>query len=178
MRKVLLVSPFHKSATREKVMNHDHPIVVRVIGAGLAGCEVAYQLAQRGIPVELLEMKPLRRTPAQITDSFAELVCSNSFRSADLKNAIGLLKWEMRTAGSLVMDVADEVSVPAGSALAVDRDRFSERMTQRIHSHPMITVKSEVVEAIPPQADGYYTVICTGPLTDSCLLYTSDAADE
>ena len=141
---------------------------VQVIGGGLAGCEVALQLANRDIDVSLYEMKPHRRTPAQHTDLFAELVCSNSFRSADLNNAIGLLKWEMDQLGSQVMDVAHLHEVPAGSALAVDRNRFSAELTDRVSNHPRIKVIHEVVEHLfEGEADA--VVVCTGPLTDSAL---------
>ncbi|MBM4291305.1 MAG: methylenetetrahydrofolate--tRNA-(uracil(54)-C(5))-methyltransferase (FADH(2)-oxidizing) TrmFO [Deltaproteobacteria bacterium] len=143
---------------------------VAVVGAGLAGCEVALQLADRGVQVTLLEMKPRKRTPAQSGDDFAELVCSNSLRSDDPLNAIGLLKWEMRAAGSHVMAAADLHAVPAGSALAVDRDLFSAELTRRARAHPQIEVREEVVEALPPPALGYdAVVVCTGPLTDEAL---------
>lgn len=138
---------------------------VTVVGAGLAGCEVALQLADRGIAVRLLEMKPRKRTPAQVSDGLAELVCSNSFRSANVANAIGLLKWEMRLVGSRIMEAADLAAVPAGDALAVDRDRFSEHVGGLIAAHPNIELVSEVVEAIP---EGL-CVIATGPLTDAPL---------
>ena len=105
---------------------------VTVIGGGLAGCELALQLASRGVPVRLFEQKPLRRTPAQNTDSLAELVCSNSFRSANVQNAIGLLKQEMRAVGSRVMAAAERCAVPAGDALAVDRDLFAADMTAQV----------------------------------------------
>src|SRR5215510_8454403 len=103
--------------------------LVTIVGAGLAGCECAFQLAERGIRVRLIEQKPNARTPAQTGDGLAELVCSNSFRGAALSNAVGLLKEEMRRAGSLVMQVGDGVRVPAGGAMAVDRERFSQEMT-------------------------------------------------
>src|SRR5271165_7204129 len=103
---------------------------VTVVGAGLAGCEVAWQLAERGIAVRLLEQKPLARTPAQTTDALCELVCSNSMRGASLANAVGLLKEELRRAGSLIIACADATAVPAGGALAVDRDRFGAEMTR------------------------------------------------
>lgn len=134
---------------------------VKIVGGGLAGCEVALQLAERGVPVVLYEMKPERRTPAQSSDDLAELVCSNSFRSANTANAIGLLKWEMRHVGSRIMVSADRHAVPAGDALAVDRDKFSAEMTEIVHSHPNIQVVHEVVTEIPKGL----TVICTGPLT-------------
>lgn len=138
---------------------------VKIVGGGLAGCEVAVQLARRGVPVILYEMKPKRRTPAQSSDALAELVCSNSFRSANVGNAIGLLKWEMRHVGSRVMEAADAHAVPAGDALAVDRDKFAEEMTRAIAEDPLITLEHEIVTEIP---EGL-TVICTGPLTDSEL---------
>ncbi|MCB9593139.1 MAG: methylenetetrahydrofolate--tRNA-(uracil(54)-C(5))-methyltransferase (FADH(2)-oxidizing) TrmFO [Sandaracinaceae bacterium] len=139
---------------------------VTVVGAGLAGCECAWQLAERGVSVDLVEQKPLARTPAQKADGLAELVCSNSFRGADLVNAVGLLKEEMRRAGSLVMSAAEIARVPAGGALAVDRDAFSEEVTKRVHAHPRIAVRAEVVEAIP---DVRPLVLATGPLTGDAL---------
>src|SRR5579862_5759188 len=113
---------------------------VTVVGGGLAGCEAAFQLGERGIDVLLVEMKPHRRTPAQTSDHLAELVCSNSMRGAALSNAVGLLKEELRRAGSLAMRCADATSVPAGGALAVDRERFGAAMTAAITSHPRIRV--------------------------------------
>jgi methylenetetrahydrofolate--tRNA-(uracil-5-)-methyltransferase len=139
---------------------------VTIVGAGLAGCECAYQLAERGVSVRLLEQKPLARTPAQITDWLAELVCSNSFRGAALSNAVGLLKEEMRRAGSLVLEVGEQCRVPAGGAMAVDRDRFSAEMTRRIHNHPNIEVVSEEVAGLP---DARPLVLATGPLTSDAL---------
>ena len=143
---------------------------VAVVGAGLAGCEVTLQLADRGVGVTLYEMKPRKKTPAQHGDDFAELVCSNSLRSDDPLNAIGLLKWEMRAGGSHVMEVADLHAVPAGSALAVDRDLFSAELTRRVRHHPRVEVREEVVSSIPSADLGYdAVVICTGPLTDEEL---------
>jgi methylenetetrahydrofolate--tRNA-(uracil-5-)-methyltransferase len=141
-------------------------VEVTVVGAGLAGCECAYQLAERGLLVRLLEQKPKARTPAQTGDGLAELVCSNSFRGAALSNAVGLLKEEMRRAGSLVMQVGDSVRVPAGGAMAVDRERFSAEMTRRVHAHPNITVVVEEVEEIPSVRP---LVLATGPLTGDKL---------
>src|SRR5262249_20129939 len=109
--------------------------MVKVIGAGLAGCEVAWQMAERGVAVVLVEQKPLARTPAQTTDKLCELVCSNSMRGAALVNAVGLLKEELRRAGSLVMACAERARVPAGGALAVDRERFAELVTAAICGH-------------------------------------------
>lgn len=136
-----------------------------VIGAGLAGCECAWQLAQRGIPTELIEMKPAKKTPAHSSDDFAELVCSNSLRSDELSNAVGLLKEEMRRLDSVIMAAADENRVPAGGALAVDRAGFARTVTERVKSHPLITVRGEEAETIP---DGR-VVIATGPLTDGSM---------
>ncbi|HET8934669.1 MAG TPA: methylenetetrahydrofolate--tRNA-(uracil(54)-C(5))-methyltransferase (FADH(2)-oxidizing) TrmFO [Polyangiales bacterium] len=141
-------------------------VTVTVVGAGLAGCECAFQLAERGVAVRLIEQKPKARTPAQTGDGLAELVCSNSFRGAALSNAVGLLKEEMRRAGSLVMQVGDGVRVPAGGAMAVDRERFSEEMTRRVHAHPNITVVSEEVTEIPAARP---LVLATGPLTGDKL---------
>ena len=113
---------------------------VTVIGAGLAGSEAAWQLAQRGIEVRLCEMKPQKRTPAHVTDSFAELCCSNSLRSDQLENAVGLLKEELRRLGSLILLCADETRVEAGGALAVDRHGFADAVTRRLRAHPNVTV--------------------------------------
>lgn len=149
-------------------MNSTDPVTI--IGAGLAGCEVALQLADRGVPVRLFEMKPQKRTPAQNSDGLAELVCSNSFRSANTANAIGLLKWEMEHVGSHIMQAARMAAVPAGDALAVDRDVFSDEVTRRIQAHPNIELVHAVVEAIPPRSsDAAFCVIATGPLTDAPL---------
>ena len=139
---------------------------VKVIGAGLAGCEAAYRLAASGIPVELVDMKPGRLSPAHKLGSFCELVCSNSLRSDNITNAVGLLKEELRLLGSLVMDCADRTRVPAGGALAVDRIGFSELVTERIKSHPLITVREEEITRIPEGP----CIIATGPLTDGALL--------
>lgn len=139
---------------------------VTVIGAGLAGCEAAYALAERSIKVTLIEMKPQKRSPAHSTDMFAELVCSNSLKASRIDSAAGLLKEEMRRLGSLCLQAADKFSVAAGGALAVDREEFSSYITEKIQSHPNITVKHEVVDSIPENG---ITVIATGPLTDDAL---------
>lgn len=138
---------------------------VTVIGAGLAGCEAAFQLAERGIDVRLIEQKPKRRTPAQNSDALCELVCSNSLRGAALVNAVGLLKEELRQAGSLILAAADASKVPAGGALAVDRDNFSAYITNVIKNHPKIEFVSEVVNAVPEATAENPVVIATGPLT-------------
>src|SRR5580692_10230411 len=122
---------------------------VTIVGAGLAGCEAAWQLAERGADVRLIEQKPLARTPAQTTDTFCELVCSNSMRGASLANAVGLLKEELRRAGSLILSCADATRVPAGGALAVDRERFSAAVTERLRAHPRVTLESSIVDRIP-----------------------------
>ncbi len=140
---------------------------VRVIGAGLAGCEAAWQAARRGVRVELYEMKPGARTPAHKTDYMSELVCSNSLRSNETSNAVGLLKEEMRRASSLIMEAADKTRVPAGSALAVDRHEFSKYITEKIRSNELITVYEREVTEVPD--DGVLTVIATGPLTTDAL---------
>ena len=137
-----------------------------VIGAGLAGSEAAWQLAERDIKVTLYEMKPVRHSAAHHEDTFAELVCSNSLRSNALTNAVGVLKEEMRTIGSLIMAKADENQVPAGSALAVDRERFSQAVTDAINSHPNITVVHEEVDHIPNEP----CVIATGPLSSQAMV--------
>ena len=136
-----------------------------VIGAGLAGCEAAWQLAERGIAVRLVEMKPVKMSPAHHSDQLAELVCSNSFRGDRVTNAVGLLKEEMRILGSLIMKCADQTRVPAGGALAVDRDSFSATVTKRIAGHPMITLCREEAGSIP---DGP-VIIATGPLTSDAM---------
>jgi len=135
---------------------------VNVIGAGLAGCEAAWQLASRGINVRLYEMKPKKFTPAHKNENFAELVCSNSLRAAAIENAVGLLKEEMRMAGSLIMECADATKVPAGGALAVDREGFSALVTQKIRENPLIEVVYEEYTTINHDE---YTIIATGPLT-------------
>ena len=135
-----------------------------VVGAGLAGAEAAWQLAKRGVSVCLYEMKPVKRSPAHKADGFAELVCSNSLRSDDCRgNAVGLLHQEMRLAGSLVMESADKNRVPAGGALAVDREGFSAYITAKLKSHPLITVVNREVTALPPPERGL-SIIATGPL--------------
>ena len=139
---------------------------VTVIGAGLAGCEAAHQLSRRGIKVELIEMKPKKRTPAHKSDNFAELVCSNSLKASRIDSAAGLLKEEMRRFGSVCLEAADASAVAAGGALAVDRDIFSSAITEKIKSDPNITIKSEIAEDIP--SDGV-TIVATGPLTDGTL---------
>jgi methylenetetrahydrofolate--tRNA-(uracil-5-)-methyltransferase len=138
---------------------------ITVVGAGLAGCEAAWQLARRGVSVRLEEMKPARRSPAHVSDDFAELVCSNSFRGDELTSAVGLLKAELRKLGSLIMECADASALPAGSALAVDRERFAARVTERVRSHPLITAVSREADAIP---EGN-AIIATGPLTSDAL---------
>ncbi len=135
---------------------------VRVIGAGLAGCEAAWQLAESGIKTELYEMKPNKKTPAHHTDMYAELVCSNSFKAARVNSAAGLLKEEMRRLNSLLIMCADECSVPAGGALAVDRTLFSSMVTEKIRSHPNIEIITKEINDIP--TDGI-NIIATGPLT-------------
>ncbi len=139
---------------------------IKVLGAGLAGCEAAWQIANRGIKVKLIEMKPLKKSAAHKSDSFAELVCSNSLKAARIDSAAGLLKEEMRILGSVCLDSAKECSVAAGGALAVDREIFSRLITEKIKSHPNIEVINEVVTSIPK--DGI-TVVATGPLTDGEL---------
>jgi methylenetetrahydrofolate--tRNA-(uracil-5-)-methyltransferase len=141
---------------------------VRIIGGGLAGCEAAWQVASRGVPVTLYEMRPVRPTLVHKTDRLAELVCSNSFRGDKLDNAVGLLKEEMRRLGSLVMRAAEASRVPAGAALAVDRDRFSEAVTAAVTSHPLITVERAEIDRVPP-VDGHPWIIATGPLTSDAL---------
>ncbi len=137
-----------------------------VIGAGLAGSECAWQLAQRGVSVDLWEMKPVKRTPAHTTDYFAELCCSNSLRGAGLENAVGLLKEELRRLGSLILSCADATAVEAGGALAVDRHGFAALVTERIKSHPNITLHTGEVTELPAEGE---VVVATGPLTSDAL---------
>lgn len=137
-----------------------------VIGAGLAGSEAAWQLACRGIEVRLLEMKPRQKSPAHKMDTFAELVCSNSFRSGELTNAAGLLKEELRRLGSLIVACADATQVDAGGALAVDRQAFSHLVTQRLRQHPRVHIEEERVDAIPESG---HVIVATGPLTEGPL---------
>jgi methylenetetrahydrofolate--tRNA-(uracil-5-)-methyltransferase len=140
-------------------------MTVTVVGAGLAGCESSWQLARRGVDVTLIDMKPARKTPAHVSDKLAELVCSNSLRGDSLTNAVGLLKEEMRRLDSLIISCAENTRVPAGGALAVDRERFADEVTARIAAHPRITLVSREADAIP---DGE-TIIATGPLTSDKL---------
>ncbi|MEM9067471.1 MAG: methylenetetrahydrofolate--tRNA-(uracil(54)-C(5))-methyltransferase (FADH(2)-oxidizing) TrmFO [Myxococcota bacterium] len=139
---------------------------VTVIGAGLAGSECAWQLAERGVKVRLIEQKPKQRTPAQQHDFFAELVCSNSFRGAALTNAVGLLKEEMKRAGSLIMAAGERARVPAGGAFAVDREVFGNDVTTRLREHPLIEVVEAEATSIPDERP---VVLATGPLTGDAL---------
>ncbi|MEJ5232048.1 MAG: methylenetetrahydrofolate--tRNA-(uracil(54)-C(5))-methyltransferase (FADH(2)-oxidizing) TrmFO [Geminicoccaceae bacterium] len=142
---------------------------ITVVGGGLAGSEAAWQLARAGIRVRLVEMRPVHPTPAHKTDRLAELVCSNSFRSDDcFGNAVGLLHEEMRRLGSLIMAVADRHKLPAGSALAVDREAFSAAVTEALASHPLVTIERRVVERLPSREDGP-AIVATGPLTHEAL---------
>jgi methylenetetrahydrofolate--tRNA-(uracil-5-)-methyltransferase len=141
---------------------------VTIVGGGLAGSEAAWQAASHGVPVVLHEMRPQKPTAVHKTDGLAELVCSNSFRGDKLDNAVGLLKEEMRRLGSLVMRAADETRVPAGAALAVDRDLFSSRVTEAIASHPLISIRRGEVVSIPSGTDGP-VIVATGPLTSDAL---------
>ena len=138
---------------------------VTVVGAGLAGCEAAWQLVSRGIPVRLLEMKPIKYSPAHKSPGFAELVCSNALKAEQLSNASGLLKAELRAMNSLILRCAEASRVPAGGALAVDRDRFSDAITETLKGHPLVTFESAVVSDIPEEP----AIIATGPLTDPAL---------
>jgi methylenetetrahydrofolate--tRNA-(uracil-5-)-methyltransferase len=152
-----------------KIGDHMNFSTVTVIGAGLAGSEAAWQLACRGVSVRLIEMKPKRFSPAHRQETFAELVCSNSLRADDYEhNAVGLLHEEMRRCGSLIMEAADATKVPAGGALAVDRLRFSDYITQRLTNHPLVEVENEEVLHLPSPNDGL-TIVATGPLTSEPL---------
>ena len=140
-------------------------MTVKVIGAGLAGAEAAWQLAQRGISVELYEMKPGKKSPAHHADTFAELVCSNSLRGDRLENAVGLLKEELRRLGSLIMACAEETRVEAGGCLAVDRQGFSDLVTRKLREHPSITVISQEITQVPEGP----VIVATGPLTSDAM---------
>lgn len=143
--------------------------VIHVIGAGLAGCEAAWRIAKRGISVIIHEMKPVKYSPAHKNSDFAELVCSNSLRSDDcMHNAVGLMHEEMRRAGSLIMECADLTRVPAGGALAVDRDGFAAAVTERIKNHPLISIVNEEISELPDEDFGS-VIIATGPLTSEPL---------
>ncbi len=149
---------------------------ITVVGAGLAGCEAAWQIAKAGLPVILQEMRPDRQTPAHKTDGLAELVCSNSLRSDDAQhNAVGLLHEEMRRCGSLIMAVADQTAVPAGGALAVDRDAFSQAIEEKIKQQPLISIKRSELTELPDENDGLH-IIATGPLTTPELAEKIQAA--
>ena len=139
---------------------------ITVIGAGLAGCEAAYAIASRGVKVDLIEMKPLKKSPAHKTDNFAELVCSNSLKASRVDSAAGLLKQEMRQLGSVCLEAADKSQVPAGGALAVDRDLFSDFITKKIKDNENINVINDIVEKLP---ENDICVVATGPLTDGSL---------
>src|SRR5438105_1344569 len=137
--------------------------MIHIVGGGLAGAEAAWQAASRGVAVRLSEMRPVRPTAVHKTDRLAELVCSNSFRGDKLDNAVGLLKEEMRRLGSLVMRAAEASRVPAGAALAVDRERFADSITSALAGHPLITIVREEVTAIPASSDREPVIIATGP---------------
>lgn len=150
-----------------KSMTEKKPVTI--IGGGLAGSEAAWQLVRRGIPVTLHEMRPQVMTKAHKTGRFAELVCSNSFRGADLSNAVGLLKAELELLGSLVMEAARVAEVPAGGALAVDRDVFSSYIDSKLRAHPLVTVVEGEVEKIPESSPEHPVIVATGPLTSKTL---------
>ena len=143
--------------------------MIHIIGGGLAGCEAAWQAASRGVPVTIHEMRPARPTDVHKSDRLAELVCSNSFRGDKLDNAVGLLKEEMRRLDSLIMHAAEIARVPAGAALAVDRDLFARTVTQAIHEHPLITLSREEITSVPDATPGSPVIVATGPLTSPDL---------
>ena len=143
--------------------------MITIVGGGLAGCEAAWQAASNGVPVTIHEMRPVRPTAVHKTDRLAELVCSNSFRGDKLDNAVGLLKEEMRRLGSLVMRAAEDARVPAGAALAVDRERFAQVMTEALAHHPLVTLARGEVTAIPASTEREPVIIATGPLTSEAL---------
>src|SRR5205809_3992552 len=150
-------------------MTDERVEAVHVIGGGLAGSEAAWQIAARGVPVVLHEMRPLRTTAAHKTAALAELVCSNSFRSDDSEhNAVGVLHEEMRRLGSLIMRAADANQVPAGGALAVDREGFAAAVTQALENHPLIDIDRAEIAGLPP-ADWGNVIVATGPLTSAPL---------
>ena len=142
-------------------------MTIHIIGGGLAGSEAAWQAASAGVRVVMHEMRPVRPTAVHKTDRLSELVCSNSFRGDKLDNAVGLLKEEMRHLGSLVIRCADANRVPAGAALAVDRERFSQAVTDGIHSHPLITVERVEITSIPTDPAMFPLIVATGPLTSA-----------
>ena len=142
---------------------------ITVIGGGLAGTEAAYQIAKRGIKVKLYEMKPIKFSPAHSNKDLAEIVCSNSFKSNLLTNACGLLKEELRRLGSLLIKIADETAVPAGQALAVDRDIFSKRVTKEISNNELIEVINEEVVDVSKLVEDGIVIVATGPLTSEKL---------
>ncbi len=144
-------------------------MAIRIVGGGLAGSEAAWQAASRGVPVTLYEMRPVRPTAVHKTDRLAELVCSNSFRGDKLDNAVGLLKEEMRRLDSLVMRAAEASRVPAGAALAVDRERFAEIITDTLTAHPLITIVREEITSIPASTEREPVILATGPLTSDAL---------
>ena len=143
--------------------------MITVLGAGLAGTEAAWQVASAGLPVRLVEMRPIRRSPAHHSSDFAELVCSNSFGALSSDRAAGLLQEELRRLGSLVISTADAHAVPAGGALAVDRGRYSAALTEALDQHPLVTIERREQQVLP--ADGEITVIATGPLTSEPLAH-------
>ena len=142
---------------------------ITIIGGGLAGSEAAYQIAKRGIKVRLYEMKPIKYSPAHTNENLAEIVCSNSFKSNLLTNACGLLKEELRRLDSLLIKIADDTSVPAGQALAVDRNVFSERVTKELEKNPLIEIIHEEVTDIVSMANEGIVIVATGPLTSERL---------
>lgn len=148
-----------------KTATNSYPNEITIIGGGLAGCEATWQAISRGCRVKLHEMKPHRFSPAHISPNLGELVCSNSFRAADPHSAVGLLKEEMRLLGSLLMAVAEETKVPAGRALAVDREQFAARITSHLKTHPLVSIVHEEITELPPHDFGIPIIIATGPLT-------------
>src|SRR5262245_49092180 len=143
--------------------------MVTVVGGGLAGSEAAWQAASAGVPVALFEMRPVRATAVHKTDRLAELVCSNSFRSDKLDNAVGLLKEEMRRLRSLIIRAAEDCRVPAGAALAVDRERFADTVTRVLEEHPLVTIVRDELSSIPESTERHPVIVATGPLTSDPL---------
>src|SRR6202163_4928710 len=143
--------------------------MITIVGGGLAGCEAAWQAVSRGVPVRLFEMRPVQPAAVHKADRLAELVCSNSFRGDKLDNAVGLLKEEMRRLGSLVMRAAAARRVPAGAALAVDRERFADTITSTLEAHPLVTIVREEMTTIPESSVRAPVIVATGPLRSDAL---------
>ncbi len=150
---------------------------VKVIGGGFAGCEASYQLLKRGVDVTLVEMKPLKKSPAHNLDTLCEVVCSNSFKSDDINTSSGLLKAELRMLDSLVVRIAEQTRVPAGNALAVDRNKFSHDITAELNKYPNFTKVNAIADDINTE-DYDFIIVATGPLTDEALIRSEEHTSE